>query len=76
MNYLLYLPIIIPSLLILFSSIAVLFMDRDEGSYERALGLTYGTLVITLAVIIVSLSLGMYGPCSPVPYIWTFQVTY
>ncbi|MCG3108718.1 F(420)H(2) dehydrogenase subunit N [Metallosphaera sp. J1] len=61
MNLAPYLPVVIPSILILFSSIAVLFMDKDDRGYQGALGLTAGTLLASLVVLGVSLILRMYG---------------
>ncbi|BCS91593.1 NADH-quinone oxidoreductase subunit NuoN [Metallosphaera javensis (ex Sakai et al. 2022)] len=61
MNLAPYLPVVIPSILILFSSITVLFMDKDDRGYQGALGLTAGTLLASLVVLGVSLILRMYG---------------
>ncbi|QKQ99500.1 NADH-quinone oxidoreductase subunit NuoN [Metallosphaera tengchongensis] len=62
MSYLLYLPVAIPSLVILFSSLAVLFIDKGrEEDYRLAYGLTSATVIVTLAVLIASLSLRLYN---------------
>ncbi|BBL48052.1 NADH-quinone oxidoreductase subunit NuoN [Metallosphaera sedula] len=61
MNLLLYLPVVIPSILILFSSLAVLFMDKDDRGYRASVGLTAGTLLVSLAILGISLVLKLYG---------------
>ena len=61
MNLLLYLPVVIPSILILFSSLTVLFMDKDDRGYQASVGLTAGTLLVSLAILGISLVLKLYG---------------
>ena len=62
MNLLLYLPVVIPSILILFSSLTVLFMDKDDRGYQASVGLTAGTLLVSLAILGISLVLYSQDP--------------
>ena len=57
-----YLPVVVPSLLLVFSSIAVLYMDRGtQSSYNHALYLTYASLSVSLLSSVLFLTLGFYG---------------
>ncbi|MEM0122222.1 MAG: NADH-quinone oxidoreductase subunit NuoN [Saccharolobus sp.] len=54
MNIIYYLPILIPSILILFSSIAVLFIDnnRDNHSFKASFFISFVSMIISLGVIL------------------------
>ncbi|MEM0188620.1 MAG: NADH-quinone oxidoreductase subunit NuoN [Saccharolobus sp.] len=54
MNIIYYLPILIPSILILFSSIAVLFIDnnRDNHRFKASFFISFVSMIISLGVIL------------------------
>ncbi|MEM3209208.1 MAG: NADH-quinone oxidoreductase subunit NuoN [Saccharolobus sp.] len=54
MNIIYYLPILIPSILILFSSIAVLFIDnnRDNHRFKASFFIPFVSMIISLGVIL------------------------
>lgn len=57
-----YIPIVIPSLLIVFSSIAVLYIDNGNRSrYYAAVDLTLGVLLFSFLVLIIFYALGYYN---------------
>ncbi|MEM3293168.1 MAG: proton-conducting transporter membrane subunit, partial [Metallosphaera sp.] len=60
MSFIPYVPIVATSIIILFSSISVLFMDNDKN-YKSALYLTSGSLILTLAILTISLYLRLYN---------------
>lgn len=60
MSFIPYVPIVATSIVILFSSISVLFMDNDKN-YKSALYLTSGSLILTLAILTISLYLRLYN---------------
>lgn len=62
MMYFNYIPIIVPSVLLVFSSIAVLYIDNgSKKGYSNAVSLTLGMLVISFLILITFYALGFYG---------------
>jgi len=62
MMYLDYIPIVLPSILIVFSSIAVLYLDNGtRRGYLSAVGLTLAVLVLSFLVLITFYALGYYN---------------
>ena len=62
MMYLDYIPIVLPSILIVFSSITVLYLDNGtKKGYSSAVSLSLAVLVVSFLVLIVFYALGYYN---------------
>ena len=62
MAYIDYIPIVLPSILIVFSSIAVLYLDNGtKRGYLSAVGLTLAVLVFSFLILISFYALGYYN---------------
>ncbi|BBG24258.1 F(420)H(2) dehydrogenase subunit N [Sulfuracidifex tepidarius] len=61
-DFAVYLPIVIPSVILVFSSIAVLYIDNgSKGRFNIAFNLAVLSMLLSLAVEIIFWTLGYYG---------------